>query len=95
MKRKSIFILIIVLFTGYLFTQKKEIKIPLVDDAFIVDINPWNALEIGKDNKIYIADRRNYQIKIFSPKGKYISSFGRRGEGPGSSKNRDDPHCDH
>ena len=54
-------------------------------EYFIAKILKYDR-RIGKDNKIYIADRQNYQIKIFSPKGKYISSFGRRGEGPGDFK---------
>jgi hypothetical protein len=38
------------------------------------------------DGRIYIADSKNIKIFIFSKDGKFISSFGNRGEGPGEIK---------
>lgn len=40
----------------------------------------------AEDGRIYIADCKNFNIFIFSKDGKFISSFGSRGEGPGEIK---------
>ncbi|MGD2089273.1 MAG: 6-bladed beta-propeller [Candidatus Aminicenantes bacterium] len=39
------------------------------------------------DGRVYILDSKNYKIYIYSPEGKFVSSFGKRGEGPGEIKN--------
>lgn len=41
--------------------------------------------DIGKDSKdnYYVVDAGNFMIKIFDKNAKYISSFGKKGQGPG------------
>ncbi len=36
-----------------------------------------------RDRNIYILDSGNFEVKKFSPDGKFISKFGRNGQGPG------------
>jgi hypothetical protein len=40
----------------------------------------------GPDGLIYVADFKDYYIKVYSSEGKYLRKFGGRGEGPGQIK---------
>ncbi len=44
-------------------------------------------IDITPDGKVYILDAKNFKIFIFDKNGKFISAFGRKGEGPGEIKN--------
>ncbi len=44
-------------------------------------------IDITPDGKVYILDAKNFKIFIFDKDGKFISAFGRRGEGPGEIRN--------
>jgi len=44
-------------------------------------------IDITPDGKVYILDAKNFKIFIFDKDGKFMSAFGRRGEGPGEIKN--------
>jgi hypothetical protein len=48
-------------------------------------ISPGQAQE-GPDGNIYVADSRDYYIKVFSPQGQFLRRIGGRGEGPGEIK---------
>lgn len=43
-------------------------------------------MEVDDQETVYVVDRKNYKIFIIDKKGELISSFGRRGEGPGEFK---------
>lgn len=42
-----------------------------------------NHIALDSKGNIYILDSKNYQIKVFSPAGRYVNAIGRRGQGPG------------
>ena len=61
-----------------------EIRFPLVYNNKPIFFHPkgihvWNG-------RIYVSDRRNYDIKVFSRDGKFLFRFGSKGEGPGLFK---------
>lgn len=43
-------------------------------------------IEEGPDGNIYVADARDFYIKVYSPLGKYLRRIGGKGEGPGMMK---------
>ena len=43
----------------------------------------------GPDGNIYVYDARSVAFKVYSPTGKYLRQFGRKGEGPGEIKRSD------
>ena len=43
------------------------------------DLNAPSDVSVSRDGRIYVVDGVNSKIKIFDPKGKLISSFGRNG----------------
>lgn len=61
-------------------------KIWAIEDAGDDVIGEVQNIRAAKDGRIYIADSKNCKIYIFSKEGKFISSFGSRGEGPGEIK---------
>lgn len=42
-----------------------------------------NHIALDSKGNIYILDSKNFQIKVFSPVGRYINTIGRMGQGPG------------
>jgi len=44
-------------------------------------------IDITEDGKVYVLDAKNFRIFIFNEDGKFISAFGKRGEGPGEIRN--------
>ncbi len=42
-----------------------------------------NHLTVDEDERIYVLDYKNVQVKVFDRDGKYLSTFGQRGQGPG------------
>lgn len=42
-----------------------------------------NSLAVDADGRIYVADRQASAIRVFSPRGVCVRTFGRSGEGPG------------
>jgi len=42
-----------------------------------------NHLTVDDDERIYVLDYKNVQVKVFDRDGKYLSTFGQRGQGPG------------
>ncbi len=41
------------------------------------------GLVAGDDGKVYLLDLQLYEVKVFSPAGRYLHTLGRAGEGPG------------
>lgn len=62
-----------------------DIKVSLGE--YLLDDDPYReCLKVGKDGKIYIAEKQTYSIRVFSKNGNYLYSFGGKGEGPGQFK---------
>jgi hypothetical protein len=40
-------------------------------------------IEAADDGRVYVLDAKNFQVYIFGKEGKYLSAFGKKGEGPG------------
>ena len=38
---------------------------------------------LGPNGNIYVADAGASEVKVYSPSGKFLNSFGKRGRGPG------------
>ena len=69
------------------FSLKGEVlkKFPLTASGTpMFDINAGMIKVFG--NKIFVADRSEYNIKVFSESGKYLYKIGEKGEGPGRFK---------
>lgn len=49
--------------------------------------NPLSFV-VDSEGRIFILDSQNSRIQCFSPEGKFLFSFGRRGQGPGELSNR-------
>lgn len=95
-----VLVMMVFTFTASLFSQVKNPDTPLKGRWDFHMEKTWEVEEaendlfgsvqnIGSadDGRVYILDSKNYKIYIFSPEGKFISSFGKRGEGPGEIKN--------
>jgi len=98
--KKIIFIVLLIILTIPLLTQTRNPDKPLrgkwnfqmtkiweIETAGNDVIAEVQNIRSAKDGRIYIVDSKNYKIYIFSKEGKFISSFGKRGEGPGEIKN--------
>lgn len=51
-------------------------------------IYPWHVKE-GLDGNIYVYDRSDAFIKVYSPEGKYLRRIGGKGQGPGEIQRAD------
>jgi hypothetical protein len=67
-----------------------EIKLELQEDLKIGRADDENYLfyrlrgiDVDKEGNIYVADMSNYRIQKFDKTGKYLLTFGRKGQGPG------------
>jgi hypothetical protein len=100
MMKKIVLVMLVFILTVSLFTQVKNPDSPLKGKWDFQMKKTWEVEEGGKDvigsvqnigsaddGRVFIMDSKNYKIYIFSPEGKFISSFGKRGEGPGEIKN--------
>ena len=96
MKKIIFVIILIILISISLFSQTGNPDKPLkgkwdfrmtkiweIEDAGTDVIGGVQNIRAAKDGRIYIVDSKNLKIYIFSKDGKFISSFGRKGEGPG------------
>jgi DNA-binding beta-propeller fold protein YncE len=45
--------------------------------------NLFAPIAVGSDGKVYVADRGNNRVEVFSSTGKFIREFGSAGAGPG------------
>jgi hypothetical protein len=98
--KKKILVMLVFTLSAFLFTQVKNPDTPLKGKWDFKMEKTWEVEEAGNDvvgsvqnigsaddGRVYILDSKNYKIYIFSPEGKFISSFGKKGEGPGEIKN--------
>lgn len=58
-------------------------KIWEIEDAGDDVFGEVQNIQAARDGKIYIADSKNNKIYIIDKDGKFVSRFGKRGEGPG------------
>ena len=42
-----------------------------------------NSVALGPDGEVYVADARNFEVRVFGLDGAHRRTFGRQGEGPG------------
>ncbi len=77
MKRAALLLLLFGFASG-------EIRFPLSHQGRPVFFHP-KGIHTWK-GKIYVSDRKDYSIKVFSEKGKFLFQFGGKGEGPGLFK---------
>ena len=47
-------------------------------------------IRVDSDGKVFVFDRKHFKFFVFSPEGKFLYSFGKKGEGPGEFKLSDD-----
>ena len=45
------------------------------------------SIDIDQDENIYVLDKASMEIRVFNKKGKFLRSFGSRGQGPGEFQN--------
>lgn len=75
--------LIVTLLFGCL--AARELTIPLTGENEVIDLN-YSHLQVDSQGRIYLADRRNSRILVFSSSGERLAAFGKAGEGPGDFK---------
>ncbi len=61
---------------------KQELLIPESDGKNYIFVR-LSSLTLDENNNIYVLDSREVNIKVFDDQGKFLRSFGRKGEGPG------------
>jgi hypothetical protein len=66
---------------------RAEFVLKIGSDKTNEDFYKPPAFAVGKDDQIYILDSGNSRIQCFSKEGKFLFSFGRRGQGPGELSN--------
>ncbi len=62
--------------------MKKVVEVGKKEDIFYF----FNSVCEDDDGNFYVLDNKRYNVLKFSPEGKYLLSFGNRGEGPGDFK---------
>jgi hypothetical protein len=70
-------------FKNDLFLLKEEIAIGGNDVPAEEALSLVSDICVGKDGRIFIADTKSSEIKVFDKSGKFIRTFGRKGQGPG------------
>jgi hypothetical protein len=66
---------------------RAELVLKIGSDKPNEDFYKLPAFAVGKNGQIYILDSGNSRIQCFSKEGKFLFSFGRRGQGPGELSN--------
>lgn len=82
---RNVFVLIIVVILIFMPSAGKDI-IALKSDDNSGDLVYPGKVEEGPNGNIYVADYKDYYIKVYSPEGKYLRRIGGKGEGPGEMK---------
>ena len=90
--KTKIFLGIVLCFTAFCLyaenakTIKFELFLKDTDEANSYLLTLPSDIAFDKDDSVYILDRREYSILKFDVHGKFISSFGKKGTGPGEMK---------
>jgi hypothetical protein len=67
-------------------TPQQELIIGELDGAEELTFGQIDGLAVSEDGSIYVLDGQAQTIRIFDATGRYVSTFGRAGEGPGELK---------
>jgi len=68
-------------------TLKEELSIGVSEgDENLMFYEPMDV-EVDREGNIYVLDKGNFRIQKFDKKGKFLLSFGRKGQGPGELLN--------
>jgi len=70
-------------YAGELFQYEKVVELYQDQDRPESLLNRPGSFFLDEDGKFYIEDNRNHRIAVFNPTGRYESSIGRSGSGPG------------
>lgn len=70
------------LFDGNIIEFEEELVIPESDGKNYIFVN-LSSLALDENGNIYVLDIKEANIKVFNERGKFLRSFGRKGEGPG------------
>ncbi len=57
-----------------------------VDSAGDDILTAITSIRVGNNGNVFVFDRKMAKFYVFSPEGKFLYSFGKRGEGPGEYK---------
>lgn len=66
---------------------RAELILKIGSDKANEDFYKLRSFTVDKNGRIYILDAGNSRIQCFSKEGKFLFSFGRRGQGPGELSN--------
>ena len=55
----------------------------LTDSGSPEEFGGVNSVALGPDGEVYVADARNFEVRVFGLDGAHRRTFGREGEGPG------------
>ena len=64
----------------------KMTKIWSIENMGNLPIGSIQNVKIGKEDRVYLIDQKNFKIGIYKKDGEFIKSFGKKGEGPGEIK---------
>jgi hypothetical protein len=64
-------------------TLREEMSIGAVDGADVYTFEKVFDIAVAKDGAVYVLDRPTNVIRVYDAAGKYLRTFGRRGQGPG------------
>jgi len=65
------------------FSLEEELSIGEAEGREEYMFSAVNHLTVDDEERIYVLDYKNVQVKVFDRDGKYLSTFGQRGQGPG------------
>ena len=60
-----------------------EVSIGEMDGADPYLFGSVRGLDVDEEGRLYVVDSQAREVRVFSPEGRHLFSFGRRGEGPG------------
>lgn len=88
-KKTTIFICILLIFYLTLYpTSEKNHVILGIEEGDALLVYPRQIKE-GPDGNIYVYDRSDAFIKVYSPEGKYLRRVGGKGQGPGEIQRKE------
>ncbi len=64
---------------GPVATLQEEMRI----DGYEADLVPIGGLAVSADGRLAVSQPQDHQVRVFSPEGALLATYGRQGEGPG------------
>jgi len=68
------------------YTTAEEVRIGAIEGADAYTFGEVSDVAVGDDGRIFVLDGQALEVRVFSPDGRHLSSFGRAGGGPGEFK---------